>query len=117
MTSFLFHSILPFPRSVRLNFQYAIDILCGSLNRACDTKKLFKFIGMDNQQSPMKMDFVFINDTYYDHELQRTFRPSQARMFACDEPVILPHVSKQKCTCMVSDLSKYSNLSDRYFDQ
>ncbi|UJR21943.1 hypothetical protein I4U23_025012 [Adineta vaga] len=86
--------------SVRINFQYAIDILCGSLNRACDVKKLFQYIGLKNTQSPIKIDFVFINDTYFDHELQRTFQPSSATMFACDQPVILPHVSRQKCTCM-----------------
>ncbi|CAF0938558.1 unnamed protein product [Adineta ricciae] len=86
--------------SVRINFQYAIDILCGSLNRACDVKKLFQYIGLKNTQSPIKIEFVFINDTYHDRELQRTFRPSQATMFACDQAVILPHVSRQKCTCM-----------------
>ncbi|CAF1589955.1 unnamed protein product [Adineta ricciae] len=86
--------------SVRINFQYAIDILCGSLNRACDVKKLFQYIGLKNTQSPIKIEFVFINDTYYDRELQRTFRSSQATMFACDQAVILPHVSRQKCTCM-----------------
>jgi hypothetical protein len=52
----------------------------------------------------MKIDFIFINDTYYDKELQRTFQPSQATMFSCDQPVILPHVSRQKCTCMVNNL-------------
>jgi hypothetical protein len=87
-------------RSVRINFQYAVDILCGSLNRACDVKKLFKYIGIQNTQSPIKIDFVFINDSYYDQELKRTFYPSKAKMFACDQPVILPHVSRQKCTCM-----------------
>jgi hypothetical protein len=56
---------------------------------------------MDSQQSPIKIDFVFINGTYYDSEVQRTFHPSEASMFSCDQPVILPHVSKQKCTCMV----------------
>jgi len=96
--------IVFFNRSVRLNFQYAIDILCGSLNRVCDAKKLFQYIGLKNDQSPMKIDFVFINDTYYDKELQRTFQPSQATMFSCDQPVILPHVSRQKCTCMVNNL-------------
>jgi hypothetical protein len=86
-------------RSVRINFQYAVDILCGSLNRACDVKKLFQYIGLKNSQSPIKIDFVFVNGTYYDVELQRTFHPSKANMFACDQPVILPHVSRQKCTC------------------
>ncbi len=92
-----------------------MDILCGSLNRACDAKKLFKFIGIDSQQSPMKIDFVFINDTYYDTELQHTFHPSQASMFACDQPVILPHISKQKCTCMVSDISRLKNKAGSIF--
>ena len=32
--------------------------------------------------------------------LNDTFQPSKAKMFACDQPVILPHVSRQKCTCM-----------------
>lgn len=91
-----------FLRSVRINFQYAVDILCGSLNRACDVKKLFQYIGLKNTQAPIKIDFVFVNGTYHDRELQRTFRPSNATMFACDQPVILPHVSRQKCTCMVS---------------
>ena len=95
------HLFLLFHRSVRINFQYAIDILCGSLNRACDVKKLFQYIGLKNTQSPIKIEFVFINDTYHDRGLQRTFRPSQATMFACDQAVILPHVSRQKCTCMV----------------
>lgn len=48
----------------------------------------------------MKIDFVFVNGTYYDTELQRTFQPSTAKMFACDQPVILPHLSREKCTCM-----------------
>src|SRR5690349_21272779 len=78
-------------RSVRINFQYAVDVLCGSLNRACDVKKLFQYIGLKNSQSPVKIEFVFTNDTYYDSQLQRTFQPSKAKMFACDEPVILPH--------------------------
>ncbi|CAF1267837.1 unnamed protein product [Adineta ricciae] len=86
--------------SVRINFQYAVDILCGSLNRACDVKKLFQYIGLQNTQSPIKIDFVFVNNTYHDRELQRTFQPSNATMFACDQPVILPHASRQKCTCM-----------------
>jgi hypothetical protein len=87
-------------RSVRINFQYAVDILCGSLNRACDVKKLFQYIGLKNTQSPIKIDFVFVNGTYYDKQFQRTFQPSTAKMFSCDQPVILPHVSRQKCTCM-----------------
>jgi hypothetical protein len=86
--------------SVRINFQYAVDVLCGSLNRACDVKKLFQYIGLKNTQSPIKIDFVFGNDTHYDPELRRTFQPSKAQMFACDQPVILPHASRQKCTCM-----------------
>ncbi|CAF0895064.1 unnamed protein product [Adineta steineri] len=86
--------------SVRINFQYAVDILCGSLNRACDVKRLFQYIGLKNDQSPIKIDFVFVNTTHYDSELKRTFRPSNATMFACDQPVILPHISRQKCTCM-----------------
>lgn len=86
--------------SVRINFQYAVDVLCGSLNRQCDVKKLFQYIGMKNTQSPIKIDFVFVNGSYYDRELRRTFRPSTAQMFACDQPVLLPHVSRQKCTCM-----------------
>jgi len=89
-----------FLRSVRINFQYAVDILCGSLNRACDVKKLFQYIGLKNTQSPIKIDFVFVNGTYYDQELNRTFHPSKAKMFSCDQPVILPHLSRQKCTCM-----------------
>lgn len=84
-----------------MNFQYAIDFICASTNRACDYRKLFKFIGEDNSQATTKMNFVFINNTYYDPQLQRTFRPSNATMFACDQPVLLPHISKQKCTCMV----------------
>ncbi len=87
-------------RSVRINFQYAVDILCGSLNRACDVKKLFQYMGLKNEQSPIKIEFIFGNDTYYDRQLQRTFQPLKAKTFACDEPVILPHVSRQKCTCM-----------------
>lgn len=87
-------------RSVRVNFQYAVDILCGSLNRQCDIRKIFDYIGVKNDQSPAKIDFVFINDTYYDPRAKRTFIPSTAKMFACDEPVILPHLSKEKCTCM-----------------
>ncbi len=87
-------------RSVRINFQYAVDVLCGSSNRQCDVKKLFQYIGLKNTQSPIKIDFVFGNESYYDTELRRTFRPSNAQMFACDQPVILPHVSRQKCTCM-----------------
>jgi hypothetical protein len=94
------HSIF---RSVRINFQYAVDILCGSLNRACDTRKLFEFIGMKNTQAAIKIDFVFINQTYTDIELNRTFQPSNASLFACDQPVILPHVARQKCTCMVGN--------------
>ena len=90
-------------RSVRINFQYAVDILCGSLNRACDAKKLFQYIGLKNTQSPIKIEFVFINGTFFDPELRRTFQPSAATMFACDQPVILPHVSRHKCTCMVSN--------------
>ncbi|CAF4529146.1 unnamed protein product, partial [Rotaria sp. Silwood2] len=86
--------------SVRMNFQYAIDILCGSINRACDHKKLFKYIGADNTQTPLKIDFIFVNGTYYDAELDRTFQPSQESMFTCDQPVILPHISREKCTCM-----------------
>lgn len=89
-----------FFRSVRINFQYAVDVLCGSLNRACDVKKLFQYMGLKNDQSPIRIEFIFGNDTYYDQQLQRTFQPLKAKMFACDEPVILPHVSKQKCTCM-----------------
>lgn len=87
-------------RSVRINFQYAVDVLCGSLNRACDVKRLFQYIGLKNDQSPIKIDFVFVNETYYDSQLQQTFHPSRAKMFACDQPVILPHASRQKCTCM-----------------
>ncbi|CAF3716387.1 unnamed protein product [Rotaria sp. Silwood1] len=86
--------------SVRMNFQYAIDILCGSTNRICDHKKLFKYIGADNTQTVLKIDFVFVNGTYYDQELNRTFQPSLGSMFSCDQPVILPHISRQKCTCM-----------------
>jgi len=86
--------------SVRINFQYAVDVLCGSLNRQCDVKKLFQYIGLKNTQSPIKIDFVFVNGTFYDRQIQRTFRPSKAKMFACDQPVVLPHVSRQKCTCM-----------------
>ena len=89
-----------FFRSVRINFQYAVDVLCGSLNRDCDVKKLFKYIGLQNTQSPVRIEFVFVNGTYYDPELKRTFQPSPAKMFACDEPVILPHMSRDKCTCM-----------------
>lgn len=87
-------------RSVRINFQYAVDILCGSLNRACDVKKLFQYIGLKNSQSPIRIEFIFANTTYYDSQLQRTFQPAQTKMFSCDEPVILPHMSKDKCTCM-----------------
>ncbi|CAF4106049.1 unnamed protein product, partial [Rotaria sp. Silwood2] len=86
--------------SVRINFQYAVDILCGSLNRACDVKKLFQYIGLKNAQAPIKIDFVFVNGTYFDSEIKRTFKPSIAKMFACDQPVILPHLSREKCTCM-----------------
>ncbi|CAF3027737.1 unnamed protein product [Rotaria socialis] len=86
--------------SVRINFQYAVDVLCGSLNRACDVKKLFQYIGLKNTQSPIKIDFVFVNGTYYDPEVKRKFQPSSAKMFACDQPVILPHMSREKCTCM-----------------
>ncbi|CAF3236695.1 unnamed protein product [Rotaria sp. Silwood2] len=93
--------------SVRMNFQYAIDILCGSINRACDHKKLFKYIGADNTQTPLKIDFIFVNGTYYDAELDRTFQPSQESMFTCDQPVILPHISREKCTCMVYSNSPY----------
>ena len=89
-----------FSRSVRINFQYAVDVLCGSLNRACDVKKLFQYIGLKNSQSPIRIEFVFANGTHYDTQLQRTFQPSRTKMFACDEPVILPHISKAKCTCM-----------------
>ena len=114
-------------RSVRINFQYAVDVLCGSLNRACDVKKLFQYIGMKNTQSPIKIDFVFVNGTYYDAELRRTFYPSEAKLFACDQAVILPHVSRQKCTCMdcnamcpkmkavaaVASIARNSSLIDR----
>ncbi|CAF1037718.1 unnamed protein product [Rotaria sordida] len=86
--------------SVRMNFQYAIDILCGSTNRLCDHKKLFNYIGLQNTQSPIKIEFIFVNETYYDKELNRTFQPLQGSMFTCDQPVILPHISRQKCTCM-----------------
>lgn len=86
--------------SVRINFQYAVDILCGSLNRACDVKRLFEYIGLKNTQAPIRIDFVFANQTYYDPEIQRTFQPANVKLFACDEPVILPHISRQKCTCM-----------------
>jgi hypothetical protein len=85
---------------VRVNFQYAVDVLCGSLNRACDVKKLFQYIGMKNTQSPIRIEFVFANESYYDPEFNRTFYPSQAKLFACDQPVLLPHVSREKCTCM-----------------
>ena len=77
-----------------------MDVLCGSLNRACDVKKLFQYIGLKNSQSPIRIEFVFVNGTHYDTQLQRTFQPSTAKMFTCDEPVILPHISKEKCTCM-----------------
>ena len=93
-------------RSVRINFQYALDILCGTSNRACDVKTLFNYIGIKNDQSPIKIDFVFINQSYYDVELQRTFTPSNATMFACDQAVVLPHVSRAKCTCMVREKTK-----------
>ena len=79
-----------------------MDILCGSLNRACDVKRLFQYIGLKNTQAPIKIDFVFINESsYFDPELNRVFHSSNATMFACDQEVILPHVSRQKCTCMV----------------
>jgi hypothetical protein len=107
--SYLFE-ILNFLRSVRINFQYAIDILCGTLNRACDVKKLFQYIGLKNTQSPIKIDFIFANNTYHDKELNRTFKPSQATMFACDQPVILPHISRQKCTCMVCEKILISSI-------
>ncbi|CAF4566900.1 unnamed protein product [Rotaria sp. Silwood1] len=86
--------------SVRINFQYAVDVLCGSLNRACDVKKLFQYIGLKNAQAPIKIEFVFVNGTYYDPEIKRKFKPSKAKMFACDEPVVLPYLSREKCTCM-----------------
>lgn len=89
-------------RSVRLNFQYAVDILCGSLNRACDAKRLFHFMGLENTQAPIKIDFVFLNESeHYDRELNRNFQSSQLKMFSCDNEVILPHYSGQKCACMV----------------
>ena len=68
-------------------------------------KRLFKYIGIENEQAAIKIDFVFINQTYDDVELHRTFHASNATMFACDQPVLLPHVSRQKCTCMVKDSS------------
>ncbi|CAF1303346.1 unnamed protein product [Rotaria magnacalcarata] len=86
--------------SVRVNFQYAIDLLCGSINRACDYKKLFNYIGLESSQSPLKIEFVFVNGSSYDQDLNRTFHPPQGSMFSCDQPVILPHISRQKCTCM-----------------
>ncbi|CAF3696663.1 unnamed protein product [Rotaria sp. Silwood1] len=97
--------------SVRMNFQYAIDILCGSTNRICDHKKLFKYIGADNTQTVLKIDFVFVNGTYYDQELNRTFQPSLGSMFSCDQPVILPHISRQKCT-----LKNVINKAKSFFD-
>ena len=57
-------------------------------------------MGLENAQAPIKIEFVFINGTYYDSELKRTFQPSKAKMFACHQPVILPHVVRQKCTCI-----------------
>lgn len=63
-------------------------------------KKLFQYIGLKNSQSPIRIEFIFVNGTHYDTQLQRTFQPSKAKMFTCDEPVILPHISKEKCTCM-----------------
>ena len=85
-----------------MNFQYALDVLCGSLNRACNVKKLFQYMGLKNSQSPIKVDFIFVNGTsYYDKELNRTFWPSRIKMFSCNESLILPHISRKKCTCMV----------------
>ena len=73
-----------------MNFQYSIDLLCGSLNRACDVKMIFEYMGIRNTQSPIKVDFVFVNETYFDKELNRTFQPSKMKIFSCDQPVILP---------------------------
>lgn len=84
-----------------MNFQYAVDLLCGSTNRQCDYKKLFNFIGVENPQTALRIDFRFVNGSTYDPELNRTFHPQQGSMFRCDQPVFLPHISKQKCNCMV----------------
>ncbi|CAF3430581.1 unnamed protein product [Rotaria sp. Silwood2] len=97
---------------VQVNSQYVIDILCGSLNRSCDYKKLFEFIGLKNSYEKLKIDFVFVNGTYYDTELDRKFQPPQASMFTCDQPVILPHISKPKCTCMVRNKSLFPILKN-----
>lgn len=98
-------------RSVRVNFQYAIDILCGSLNRDCDIDKLFKYIGLKNTQSPIKIEFVFVNGTFYDPELKKYFEPAPLRVFSCDEPVVLPHYSAEKCNCM--DCSSMCPISNK----
>lgn len=81
------------------------------MNRQCDAKRLFEYVGLKNDQSEIKMEFVFINQTYYDPQFRRTFQPAQAPMFACNQSVILPHISRQKCTCMVGDIK--FNLSRR----
>lgn len=60
-------------------------------------------MGIQNDQAAIKIDFVVINQSYHDVALRRTFRASNATMFACDQPVLLPHVSRQKCTCMVGE--------------
>ncbi|CAF0910919.1 unnamed protein product [Didymodactylos carnosus] len=86
--------------SVRINFQYAIDILCGAMNRACNVKTLFEYIGLKNEHAKIRIDFVFVNNlTYYDQQLGKTFTPSTEKMFRCDQPVILPHAQGHKCTC------------------
>lgn len=89
--------------SVRFNFQYAIDTICGSANRQCTTRLLVDYIGLKNPMSFIKMEFIFANQTTYDPQLKRTFQPLDTNMFSCNQAVTLPHISKQKCTCMDCD--------------
>jgi hypothetical protein len=49
--------------SVQMDFQYAIDIICGSINRVCNFRKLFKFIGEENSHPPTKLIMILSTST------------------------------------------------------
>lgn len=86
--------------NVRINFQYAIDTICNTANRQCTLPKLLEFLGLKNDYSKIRMEFVLRNQTTFDAQFKREFHPLKSKMFACDEEVRLPHFSGQKCTCM-----------------
>jgi len=69
---------------------------------------LLEFLGLKNDYSKIRMEFVLRNQTTFDAQFKREFHPLKSKMFACDEEVRLPHFSGQKCTCMVNNI--YPNL-------